>query len=192
VASVLDYLLGRGRPFLVLPQPGAATVRESAAAHGIDLAEVIRTEVVMGSTGPALMLVPATRYLDLELARRAVNDPSARLATHAEIRSFAPGSDLGAVPPMSLLLRAPMYVDPAIAEMTQVLFPAGRYGVLVCMEHEDLFGDDPYVVVPLTRDSAVPAPTPSPSRRAMLADEDLVPVHVLEEQAASGRPADVA
>jgi Cys-tRNA(Pro)/Cys-tRNA(Cys) deacylase len=193
VTSVLDYLCGRGRPFLVLPEPTAATARATAETHGIDLAEVIRTEVVIADGGPALMLVPSTHYLDLELAKRAVGDPAARLATHAEIRSFAPGCDVGAVPPMSLLLLAPMYVDPSVAELVQVIFPAGRYGVLVCMEREDLFRDDPYVVVPLTRASRVPEPPPPPSsRRAVLAEGDLMPVHIAEQRSGGDRGTDVA
>lgn len=193
MTSVLDYLLGRGRPFLVLPEPQAPTVRETAEAHGIELSEVIRTEVVIADAGPALMLVPSTSYLDLELAKRAVGDPAARLATHAEIRSFAPGCDVGAVPPMSLLLSAPMYVDTSVAELVQVIFPAGRFGVLVCMEREDLFRDDPYVVVPLTRASCVPEPPlPPSSRRAVLADGDLQPVHVAEQRSGGDRGADVA
>lgn len=193
MSRVLDYLVGRGRPFLVMPSPGSTTVRATAEIHGVDLAEVLRTEVLMSASGPALMLVPATHYLDLEMARTAVGDPNARLATHAEIRSFAPGCEVSAVPPMSLLLLAPMYVDPSVAELAQVIFPAGRTGVLVCMEHEDLFRDDPYVVAPLTHGSAVPEPpAPPPTRRELLADDGLVPVHVAERRSGGGRGADVA
>jgi prolyl-tRNA editing enzyme YbaK/EbsC (Cys-tRNA(Pro) deacylase) len=193
VSRVLDYLVGRGRPFLVMPGSGATTVRATAEAHGVDLSEVLRTEILMAAAGPALMLVPATHYLDLELARSAVGDPSARLATHAEIRAFAPGCEVTAVPPMSLLLLAPMYVDPSVTELTQVIFPAGRAGLLVCMEHEDLFRDDPYVVVPLTHGSAIPQPPPPPpTRRELLADDALVPVHVAERRSTGGRGADVA
>jgi Ala-tRNA(Pro) deacylase len=193
VSRVLEYLLGRGRPFLVLPSPGATSVRGTAEVHGVAMAEVIRTEVLMAASGPALMLLPATSYLDLQRARAALGDPNARLATHAEIRSFAPGCEISAVPPMSLLLLAPMYVDPSVADLAQVVFPAGRCGVLVCMEREDLFRDDPYVVVPLTNGAAIPAPpTPPPTRRELLADDDLLPVHVTQGRAAGSQGADVA
>lgn len=193
MTNVLDYLVGRGRPFLVLPEPQATSVREAAVAHGVDLAGVIRTEVVIAASGPALMLVPSTHYLDLEMAQAVVGDPRARLATYDEIRSFAPGCDLGAVPPMALLLLAPMYVDPSVADLAQVVFPAGRYGLLVRMDREDLFRDDPYVVVPLTRATAVSIPPPPPSsRRAVLSDDGLLPVHVAEREAVGDRGADVA
>lgn len=193
MSRVVDHLLGRGRPFLVLPSPGATSVRATAEVHGVDLREVIRTEVLITAGGPVLLLLPALRPLDLALARTAAGDRGARLATHAEIRSFAPGCEVRAVPPVSLLMGAPTIVDPSLAGLAQVVFPAGRCGVLVCMEREDLLGDDPYVVAPLTRarDGAAP-PAPPPARHALLAHDDLVPVHVAEERARGGRGADVA
>ena len=191
MASVLDYLMGRGLPFLVLPSPDAISTKDATDNHAVDPDDVVRTEVVIGLVGPALMVVPAGRYLDLELAQKALKDPGARFATHAEIRSLASDCDVGAVPPLSLFVLAPMFVDPAVAEMRQIVFPAGRNNILVCMEREHLFRDDPYVVVALTRESYVPAPLVAPSRRPVLSDaEDLLPVHLAEEQA--GRPADVA
>lgn len=178
VSSVLDYLLGRGTPFLVLPHPDAMTAEETAASHGVAPGELVRTEIVIGRMGPSLMVVPATRYLRVELAQDAVGDAGARLATHAEIRAVAPGCDLGGVPPLSLYLLAPMFVDPAVAELPQVVFTAGRRSVLVCMEREELFRDDPYVVVPLTAESFVPERAVASSRRPVLRDEDLLPVHM--------------
>jgi len=179
VSTVLDYLLGRGTPFLVLPHPDAMTAEETAASHDVALEELVRTEIVVGRMGPSLMVVPAARYLRIELAQDALQDPGARLATHAEIRAIAPGCDLGGVPPLSLYLLAPMFVDPAVAELKQVVFTAGRRSVLVCMERAELFRDDPYVVVPLTAESHVPEDAVAPSRRPILRDEDLLPVHMV-------------
>lgn len=193
MSRVVDHLLGRGRPFLVLPSPGATSVRATAEVHGIDLREVIRTEVLITGRGPVLLLLPASRPLDLESARAASGDRNARPATHAELRTFAPGCELRAVPPLSLLVPAAVIVDPALADLAQVVFPAGRCGVLVCMEREDLLADGPYLVAPLTRGEAVADPAAAPpGRHALLADEDLVPVHVAEERTRGGRGADVA
>lgn len=182
MSEVMAYLVGRGISFLVLPDPTSAGTEETARVHGLDPEELVRTEVVIGRHGHALLLVPATRSLDLELAQRAVGDPRARPATHAELHAFAPSCDIGAIPPLSLHLRAPLYVDPAVADRTQLIFAAGRANVLVCVEREELFRDDPYVAVPLTRESSEPPnPTP-PSRRAILSDEALVPAHLAEQE----------
>lgn len=188
MSDVISYLLGRGVAFLVLPHAGAVTPADAARAHGVDLSEVVRTEVMTGAAGPCLMVVPNPRYLDLELAQKALRDPTARPATHAEIRALAPTCDIGAVPPLSLFLMAPMYVDPAVADRTQLVFPAGRASVLVVVQRAELLRDDPYVVAPLTRESSIPEPAIAPSRRQILSDEGLLPVHL---SASGGPPADV-
>ena len=190
MTSVLDYLLGRGLPFLVLPSPDSVSAKEAAAAHDVDPRDVVRTEVIVGRVGLSLLVVPAGRYLDLELAQKALQDAGARFATHAEIRALAPGCDIGAIPPLSLFVLAPMFVDPAVAELQQVVFPAGRNNILVCMQRQHLFRDDPYVVVALTRESYVPEPLVAPSRRPVLSDDELLPVHLAERK--GDRPADVA
>jgi Ala-tRNA(Pro) deacylase len=178
--DVIEYLLGRGIGFLVFPHPAAVTASDTARAHGLDMAEMVRTEVVTGTAGHALMVVPNDRYLDLDLVRAALRDDDARQATHAEIRALAPGCDIGAVPPLSLYVMAPMYVDPAVADRAQLVFPAGRSSAIVVVQRVDLLRDDPYVVAPLTRESAIPAPALSPSRRQILSDETLLPVHLTD------------
>lgn len=204
--QILTYLVGRGIPFLVLPDPTSGTVDQAARAHGIDPEELVRTEVVIGRHGPALLLVPATRYLDLGLAQRAIDDPAARPATHLELRAIAPSCDVGAIPPLSRHLQAPLYVDPAVADRRQLVFAAGRVQVLVCVEREVLFRDAPYVVAPLAGESSGPRPPTSPpppaapSRRTVLSDDSLLPVHLLangdgdrvNDGGPSGRPAERA
>lgn len=190
MASVVEYLQGRGAPFLVLPCPEARRIEETAEMHGIAPAELVRTEVVIARSGPTLMVVPAGRFLDLEVAQKVLQDPGARPATHGELRSFAQDCDVNGIPPLSLYLLAPMVVDPAVADLPQLVFAAGRPSLLVCMQREDLFADDPFVVAPLTRESYVPEPLIAPSRRPVLTDEDLLPVHLAEHQ--RDRSVDVA
>ena len=196
MSGVFEYLLGQGAPFLVLPASRARTAAEAAAVYDVDLRELVLTNLVIARSGPACMVIPGNRVLDVQLAQRALNDPEARMATHAEIRSFAGSIDLDALPPLPMWLMAPMYVDPAVASLDQLVFPAGRVSTLVCMQREDLFREQPYAVVALTLESYVPPPAIAPARRMVIRDEDLIPVHLLEEQqAAEGnepRPADVA
>lgn len=181
MSSVIDHLLTRGAPFLVLPAPDAAGAEETARAHGIPVDELAKTEVVITDQGPSLMVVPAQRAIDIELVRKATGEATARRATHAEIRAFASScEDVAAVPPLPGYLLAPMYVDPAIADLPQIAFAAGSVHVVVVMEREHLFLGEPYVVAPLTRESYVPEPSIASSRRPVLAGEDLVPHHLTE------------
>jgi prolyl-tRNA editing enzyme YbaK/EbsC (Cys-tRNA(Pro) deacylase) len=150
---------------------------EVARAHGIDAAELLWTEVVLTVSGPVAVVTGTGRALDLDLARAAVHDPSARLASHEEVRAFARGCEVGAVPPLSRFLGAPVIVDEPVGGMDQVVFPAGRSGVLLCVARADLFAAEPVGVARLSR-GAGELSLVAPSRRALFSGVDLVPYHL--------------
>lgn len=151
---VLDYLQGRGAVFTVIPHPRTPTAQSEAHALRITPDEVVKTVVVVASFGPALMVIPASRRLDMGLAAEATGDPQVRLASERELERWFPDHELGALPPLSMLLLVPMYVDPAVAERREIVFLAGRQDVSVRMTTKDLFGTDPVVITPLTAESA--------------------------------------
>jgi prolyl-tRNA editing enzyme YbaK/EbsC (Cys-tRNA(Pro) deacylase) len=166
VSTVIDYLRGRGVPFLVLPTPDATTAEETAERHAIHVDDMVHTVVVANRFGSALMVVPWTRRLDLGLARRAMNDPKVRPATDEELLAKAPEFDPDAWPPLGLFLLMPMFVDHEVADLEQVVFPAGKPTTLVCIQAEELFRDDPVVITALT--SASIRREPIGSRRGNL------------------------
>lgn len=186
MTTVLDHLLEQGAPVLALPAPTALSPADVARRHGLDADELVWTEVVMTVEGPVAMAIGAGRSLDLDLARTAVGDSLARLASHDEVRAFARGCEVGGVPPLSRFLRAPVYVDAPIATLRHVVFPAGVVSVLLCMVREDLFTVEPVRVAPLSRATTPaqePAPEPmlsvvAPTRRAAFSGEPLVPYHL--------------
>jgi len=159
MAYVMDYLQGRGVTFTVIPHPKVPTA--AGEAHALHLPEelVAKTVVVIANYGPALMVIPASRRLDLPLAAEAVADPEARLATERELERQFPDYELGALPPLAMMLLAPMYVDPAVAERDEIVFAAGRQDVSIRMATKDLFATDPVVITPLTPESVASAAT---------------------------------
>ncbi len=163
MAAVLEYLQGRGVPFQVIPHQQTATSLAEAHALGIPEEEVAKTLVVIASYGPALMVIPASRRLDMDLVIQAVNDPEARLATERELQKAFPDYELGALPPLGLFLLAPMYVDPAVTDRESITFAAGRQDVSIRMITKDLFRDDPVVIAPLTAESRVAQPAGDPA-----------------------------
>lgn len=185
--TVLDYLQGRGVPFLVLPRPHAAGPEQTAAAHGVDTAELVRSHALMYRFGAAVMVTPWTRPLDLDLARTALDDRGARFAELHELQGLAAGCTPDSLPPLGLWLQAPLFVDLAVSRLTQVVFPAGRAATLVCMQRTDLFRDEPYAVSVLTdasRHEAARAGLLTAAAARALTEEDLLPVHVVERRRA--------
>jgi len=157
MSHVLDYLQGRGVTFTVIPHPKAATAAGEAHTLHLSMDEVVKTIVVIANYGPALMIIPASRRLDMDLAAEATADAQVRLATERELERTFPDYELGALPPLSMLLLAPMYVDSAVAERESIVFAAGRQDVSVKMATSDLFGTDPVVITALTAESKTAA-----------------------------------
>ena len=159
MASVLEYLQGRGQVFTVIPHTRTLSGEGATWPAHVPTDSIARTVVVIAAHGLAVLVIPASRNLDLALASEAIGDPDVRLATEWELDRQFPDYEPGALPPLSMLLLAPMYVDPAVIERREVVFSAGRTDVSIRMTTRDLFGRDPVVITPLTTESRVPAST---------------------------------
>ena len=92
---VRAYLRERGVPFDVFIHPRVLTGIAEARAIGVDAGEVLKTLVVDTVRGQALLVLPASRRIDMHRVREAVADPHARLATEAEILRDYPASSPG-------------------------------------------------------------------------------------------------
>lgn len=154
VSPVMEYLQGRGVPFLVLPHPHAQTIAETARRHGFPLDEVVTTVVITTRYGHALLVVGADREVDEGLVVTALGDQEIRMAGERDLLRNYPDYEPGTIPPLGLFFQAPMYVDTDVARRDAVVFAAGRPSLGIRMLTKDLFRDDPVVIAPLTRESA--------------------------------------
>jgi prolyl-tRNA editing enzyme YbaK/EbsC (Cys-tRNA(Pro) deacylase) len=173
MSGVIEYLRGRGAPFMVLPYPEGSSPEETAIHQGVDLDALVDTVVMESRDGRALMAVPATRELDLALAREALGDPDARRASPLELRYHPSGYVPGAWPPLGFHLELPLYADPAVADLDEVVFPIGEPTALVQISAHELFRGDPVVIVSLTKASKALEPMPKP-------EADVIPLHLME------------
>jgi Ala-tRNA(Pro) deacylase len=150
MAAVFDYLQGRGVTFQVIPHAAASSAEEAATIIGVDPAEMANTVALIEGLDVSLAVIPASDRLDPGAIETAIGE-RARPADVDEIRHAFPDVEPGALPPLGLLLRVPMYVDPALIERETIVFPAGRNTQAIRIRTDDLFRGDPIVVTPLTR-----------------------------------------
>ena len=140
MSVVTEHLEQQGSAYEVLAHRQAYTCIEEARALGMDAGEVLKTVAVRVGPGYALMVIPASRRLDLHLVREAVADNHARLATEEELRRDFAGYELGALPPLGSLVRTRVCVDPEVLGHDTVAFAAGTQTESVKMRTQDLFG----------------------------------------------------
>lgn len=154
MSAIIEYLQGKGVAFTVLPAPQSDSALDTVRAHGVPTAQLARTVVMNYRYGFALMVIPAESVLNPYLVQTALDDPDAREATLREIAAHFAGLDAACIPPLGLYFLAPMWVDPQVADLAQVAFAAGKPSLVIKMRGSDLFRDDPFVITPLTGQSA--------------------------------------
>jgi Ala-tRNA(Pro) deacylase len=125
MSVVTEHLEQQGIAFEVIPHRQADTSTEEARTLAVDAGERLKTLAVRTASGYALVVIPASRRLDLHLVREALGDSHARLASEEELgRDFA-DYQLGALPPLGALVGASVYVDPEVLRHGTVAFAAG-------------------------------------------------------------------
>jgi prolyl-tRNA editing enzyme YbaK/EbsC (Cys-tRNA(Pro) deacylase)/nitrite reductase/ring-hydroxylating ferredoxin subunit len=168
MSRVGEHLTQRGVAFEAIAHARTDTSLDEARALGVDADAVLKTVVLKTAAGHALAVVPATRRLDMKLARAATADSHVRLATEAELRQDFADYELAAVPPLGALVGVPLFVDPEVMDHDKVVFAAGSQTESVVVGTTDLFaGEDPSVV-PLSshEDDVSGDPAAAPPRGA--------------------------
>ena len=166
MSVVTEHLEERGIAFQLIPHQQAYTSTEEARALGIDAGEVLKTLAVCTASGYALVVIPASRRLDLHLVRGALGDRHAHLASEEELgRDFA-DYQLGALPPLGALVGASVFVDPEVLRHDTVAFAAGTQTESVKLRTEELFRGEQARTVPLVKQADRESDDPVGRRRA--------------------------
>jgi Ala-tRNA(Pro) deacylase len=166
MSVVTEHLEQRGSAFEVIAHRQAYTSVDEARALGMQVDEVLKTLAVRTGSGYALLVMPASRRLDLHLAREALGDSRARLASEEELGRDFPDYELGALPPLGTLLAAPVYVDPEVLGHDTVTFAAGTQTESVRMQTQELFGTEGFTTVSLVKRPEEAGDDPVGRRRA--------------------------
>src|ERR1700750_1559980 len=112
MTQVTEHLQTHGVPFEAIAHQQAYTSIAEVRALGINASEVLKTVAMRAAGGWALMAVRAPCRLDMHLVQPAVGDRHVRLATEQELLRDFPDIELGALPPLGSLVRAPPHVRP--------------------------------------------------------------------------------
>jgi Ala-tRNA(Pro) deacylase len=112
---------------------------------------VLKTLAVRTQSGYALTVIPASRRLDLHLAREALGDNRARLASEEELGRDFPDYELGTLPPLGALLDAQVCVDPEVLGHDTVTFVAGTQTESVRMQTRELLRTGGFTTVSLVK-----------------------------------------
>src|SRR2546422_10005557 len=127
VKKLKEFLDGRKVKYMSLTHSPAYTATEVAESTHIPGRELAKTVMVKLDAKMAMVVLPSTRKVDLNLLRESVGAEEARLATEDEFKSLFPDCETGAMPPFGNLYGMDVYVSPKLAEDDQIAFNAGSH-----------------------------------------------------------------
>jgi len=108
--------------------------RETALAEGIDPRRFAKTIVLIADGRPTLVVVDAVDRVDLAKAGSFLAAASVRLATEGELAGFAPGCEVGTIPPIGELFGLKVTADHAIHDDPEISFHAGSHHFTVLVD----------------------------------------------------------
>jgi Ala-tRNA(Pro) deacylase len=111
----------------------AFTAREVAAAEHLPPREVAKTVVIFGDGAYYMIVLPASKLVDLHDARPILGFSQLRLATEDELGKLFPDCELGAMPPIGALYHLPVYLDNSLMSQETIAFNAGTHSDVVHM-----------------------------------------------------------
>jgi Ala-tRNA(Pro) deacylase len=121
------FLDSRQAEFTLSTHPKAFTAREVAAAEHLPAQEVAKAVVVFGDGAYHMVVVPASKLVDLHEVRPVLGLAQARLATEDELARLFPDCELGAMPPLGPVYGFPVYLDTTLAGQDMICFNAGSH-----------------------------------------------------------------
>jgi len=138
VCARLETLLEEGNArFEVIDHPLAFTAQEEAAASHVPGRHWAKTVSVLLDGEPVLVVLPATRMLDLGKLRRLAGTERVEIAHESEFKDLYPDCELGAMPPFGNLYGQRTFVDETLREEELIAFHAGDHRTAIEMSFSE-------------------------------------------------------
>lgn len=122
-----EFLDSHQAQYTVTSHRPAFTANEVASAEHLPAREMAKTVVVFGDNRYHMLVLPASRHVDLREVQHALDLKHVRLATEIELAALFPDCELGAMPPVGMLYDLPLFLDSLLAHHDTITFNGGTH-----------------------------------------------------------------
>jgi Ala-tRNA(Pro) deacylase len=137
VTRLREFLDREGVKYVSIGHSPAYTAQEIAASAHIPGTELAKTVVIRLDGRTAMVVLPASQWVDFEILKRETGSREARLASEPEFRDMFPECELGAMPPFGNLYGMEVFVSQRLAEDEEIVFNAGSHTELIRLAYRD-------------------------------------------------------
>ncbi len=132
-----DYLDQENIRYTTIKHSTAYTAQEVAQLAHIPGDEMAKTVIVKIDDKQAMVVLPATEHIDLEILGGALGAKNVSLATEAEFMPQFSDCEIGAMPPFGNLYHMDVYVEEALSHDKMIAFNACSHNELIEMSYVD-------------------------------------------------------
>jgi Ala-tRNA(Pro) deacylase len=137
VKRLKEYLDSLNVKYVTISHALAYTSQQIAAISHIRGKELAKTVMVKIDGKLAMVVLPASYKVDLELLKRAARAKIVLLATEPEFMGMFPECEAGAMPPFGNLYGMDVYAEEKLAEDNEIAFNAGSHLELIKLLYKD-------------------------------------------------------
>jgi Ala-tRNA(Pro) deacylase len=137
VKKLKEFLDNQNVKYQTINHPLAYTTQQTAAFTHIRGKELAKTVMVKVDGRMAMVVLPASFKVDLDMVKRTAGARTTELATEAEFRNMFPECDVGAMPPFGNLYGMDVYAEEKLAEDQEIAFNAGSHLELIKLAYKD-------------------------------------------------------
>ncbi len=131
------FLDENGIRYVAIQHSPAFTAQEVAASAHIPGRELAKTVMLKLDGTLAMVVLPATKKIDLDQLEQVAGVRTASLASEREFQTMFPDCEPGAMPPFGNLYDMRVFVDELLALDEQIAFNAGTHAELIQMAFDD-------------------------------------------------------
>lgn len=131
------YLNNSNINYSVISHNPTYTAEELAHELQVPEKDLAKTVIVKSDDGYAMIVLPASRKINLDYLKNAMGKKDIELADEAEFVNLFPDCELGAMPPFGNLYKIPVYVALRLSEDDEIIFNAGTHSDAIKMSFKD-------------------------------------------------------
>ena len=135
--QVRDYLKQQDVFFDVLPHRTTFDAQRMAQALDVPGEDVAKTVLLRCDGDCAVVVLPATRHVDLVKAGQALGMHHAELAAERDIGEHCPDCEIGALPPFGSQYGMKTLVEESLAESENIVFESNTHDEAIRMHVDD-------------------------------------------------------
>lgn len=137
IERLKKFLDENGVKFVTTSHSQAFTAQEVAAAAHVPGKELAKTVMVKLDGDLAMVVLPATKRVDVERLKGVTGARDVGLAAEDEFSGLFPNCEPGAMPPFGNLWDLTVFVDEHLREDEQIAFNAGTHTELMKLSYSD-------------------------------------------------------